>query len=159
MNRNNKLFYKGYHGSADVSAYDECLFGKIQDIDALVTYEGENFVALKKAFEESVESYLCLCERNGIKPEKEYSGQYKFRPGAELHKRLVQCAKRKGESLNAVTIRACEKYLDESDGKPVNFHLAINYYPRSIPLEMRAKSFSKMKILNREWEVIAGGKR
>jgi predicted HicB family RNase H-like nuclease len=156
---NNTLLYKGYHGSAEVSVYDECLFGKIQGIDALVTYEGKDFSALKKAFEESVDSYLSLCKRNGINPEKEYSGQYKFRPGAELHKRLVQHAEKRKESLNSVTIQACENYLDKSGSKLINYHLGINYYPRFISSEGQEKTFSKIKISEREWDVITGGKR
>jgi predicted HicB family RNase H-like nuclease len=159
MVRNNTLLYKGYRGSADISIYDECLFGKIQGIDALVTYERENFAELKKAFEEGVDSYLDLCKRNGIEPEKEYSGQYKFRPGTGLHKRLAQYAERNRKSLNSVTIEACEDYLDESDNKSPHYHSIIHYYPNFISAEKQAREFSKIKIPDREWNVIKGGKR
>jgi len=58
----NILKYKGYYGSVEYSADDECFFGKIIGITDLITFEGESVVALKKAFGEAVEDYLVLCE-------------------------------------------------------------------------------------------------
>ena len=39
-----KLFYKGFTGSAEVSIEDQCLFGKIEFIGDLITYEATVFI-------------------------------------------------------------------------------------------------------------------
>ena len=47
------LKYRGYYGSIEVSTEDNCLFGKLQFIRALVNYEGETVAELEKAFQEA----------------------------------------------------------------------------------------------------------
>jgi predicted HicB family RNase H-like nuclease len=111
----NELTYKGYHGTVELSADDRCFFGVVRGIRALVTFEGDTIDSLEKSFHESVDAYIDLCERNNREPEREYAGEYRFRPGAELHKRLAQLAARKNESLNSITISACEYYIEDTD--------------------------------------------
>ncbi|AIJ38354.1 HicB [Flavobacterium psychrophilum] len=52
-----KLKLKGYKGSVEFSIQDNCFFGKIIGINDLVSYEGQTFSELKKAFEEAVNDY------------------------------------------------------------------------------------------------------
>jgi len=39
---NNTVMYKGYVGSVDFSADDQLLFGKVQGIRSLISYEGKS---------------------------------------------------------------------------------------------------------------------
>lgn len=69
----NTLQYKGFIGSVEFSEPDGVFFGKIEGINALVTFEGESVQELKDAFHQAVEDYLILCEEEGLEPHKSYS--------------------------------------------------------------------------------------
>jgi len=54
----NCLAYKGYTGTVEFSTEDKVFFGKIEGIDDLVSYEGEDVSALENSFIEAVEDYI-----------------------------------------------------------------------------------------------------
>jgi len=101
----NQLSYKGYFGSVEFSAEDNCLHGKILAIDSLILYSGESVAEIKEAFLESVDDYLADCAKRGVPPEKAYTGSFNIRTGAELHRRAAVVAKRRGQSLNELVKR------------------------------------------------------
>ena len=94
------LHHKNYYGSVDVSTEDNCLYGKIEFINALVTYEAENIPDLKTAFIEAVDDYIATCEQQGYPPEKTCKGSFNVRIGSELHRNALICAKKQGINLN-----------------------------------------------------------
>ena len=51
------LKHEGFIGSLHFSAADDCFFGKIEGIDDLITFEGQDVDGLKNAFLEAVEDY------------------------------------------------------------------------------------------------------
>jgi predicted HicB family RNase H-like nuclease len=102
----NILKYKGFYGSVEFSAADECFFGKIIGSADLITIEGESVKNLKKAFKEAVEDYLVLCKEAGKEPQKSYKGSFNIRISPELHKEAVVVASREGISLNAFVEKA-----------------------------------------------------
>lgn len=55
---NRQLQYQGYTGSIEYSAEDNCLFGRLLYISALVSYEGQTEQALEAAFPEAVNDVL-----------------------------------------------------------------------------------------------------
>jgi len=55
---NNMLQYRGYCGSIEASQEDNCLYGKLQFIRALVSYEGTTVAELTLAFQDAVDEYL-----------------------------------------------------------------------------------------------------
>ncbi|WP_195758751.1 hypothetical protein [Pseudomonas syringae] len=62
---NTFLQYRGFHGSVEVSPEDNCLFGKLQFISALVSYDGQTEGELYQAFRDAVDDSLAtgaLCE-------------------------------------------------------------------------------------------------
>ncbi|OTJ34353.1 toxin-antitoxin system HicB family antitoxin, partial [Pseudomonas aeruginosa] len=71
---NNQLKHKGYIGSIEASLEDNCLFGKILFIKALVSYEGKTVAELDTAFREAVDGYLATCKSRGQTPEKPSKG-------------------------------------------------------------------------------------
>jgi len=105
------MIYKGYVGSVHYSDDDQVFFGKLEYIKGLVNYEGTDVKSLKKSFEEAVEDYLDLCEREGIEPEKPFKGSFNVRAGSELHRRAAMFAKEKGLNLNKVVTEALKQYL------------------------------------------------
>lgn len=64
----NTLKYKNFIGSVAFSEADGVFFGKIEDIDSLVNFEGENIAELTNAFHEAVDSYLAYCAKEGLEP-------------------------------------------------------------------------------------------
>jgi predicted HicB family RNase H-like nuclease len=96
----NILEYKGFYGSAEYSADDECFFGKIIGTTDLVTFEGDSVESLKNAFTEAVEDYLVLCAEVGKTPQKSYKGSFNVRISPDLHKDAAVISGKKGISLN-----------------------------------------------------------
>lgn len=55
-----QLTYKGYQGTVHYSAEDEVFYGKVLDINDLVSFEGCSVDELKSAFQEAVDDYLAF---------------------------------------------------------------------------------------------------
>lgn len=66
---NNTLEYKGYVGCVEFSEQDRIFYGKVKGIHSLISYEGTTINDLTKDFHEAIDSYLALCESEGIEPE------------------------------------------------------------------------------------------
>ncbi|MCD8208737.1 MAG: hypothetical protein LUD72_12425 [Bacteroidales bacterium] len=62
--------YKGFVGSIEFSEPDNVFYGKVEEIDALVSYEGETMEKLREDFHGAVDDYLAICEAEGIDPKK-----------------------------------------------------------------------------------------
>ena len=96
----NCMEYKGYIGKISYSTEDEVFYGTIHGINDLITFEGDSVNELKKAFHESVDEYLEMCERLQKAPEKAYKGQFNVRIDPELHKAIALKATLLNISLN-----------------------------------------------------------
>lgn len=96
----NHFKYKDYIGSCNVSVEDNCLWGKLEFISDLVTYEAKTVDELKKEFEYAVDSYLETCKESGITPKKTCKGSFNIRIGSELHQKALMAASKTGKSLN-----------------------------------------------------------
>ena len=94
------LSYKDYCGSIEFSIEDGCLYGKLLFINDLVTYEGNTLPELISAFEDSVNYYLDKCKKDGLSPNKAFSGTFNVRVGKDLHKSAAIAATKAGISLN-----------------------------------------------------------
>lgn len=103
--------YKEFIGSVHFSAEDEVFHGKIEGINALVTFEGETVTNLKKAFIEAVDDYLIFCKEKGISPEKSYKGSFNVRIEPKLHKQASFIAVAEGITLNQFVQRAIEQEI------------------------------------------------
>ena len=93
------MTYKGYAGTVEYSEEDNVLFGRLTDIDDVITYEGESIKELREAFQESVDDYLEHCHNIGKTPDKPFSGKFTLRI-PEVHARLASQAMTMGKSLN-----------------------------------------------------------
>ncbi len=109
----NAMIYKNYIGTVNYDDGAEILFGKINNIDDLITFEGRNVEELKKAFHEAVEDYRSICEETGKEPCTSYKGNLNVRIDAEQHRKLALKAIEKRSSLNQLIKEAVEQYLSE----------------------------------------------
>jgi len=101
--------YKGYVGSVEYRDDDKLLFGKLQYIRSLISYEAEDIRSLINAFESAVDNYLKFCEEQGIKPERPFKGSFNVRVSPEVHRKAVLRAEATGTSLNKLVERALER--------------------------------------------------
>lgn len=62
----NTLVYKDFVGSFNYIEEEEILYGKIQGISDLVTFEGTSIAEIKNAFIEAVDDYIALCKEVGL---------------------------------------------------------------------------------------------
>ena len=108
---NNQLKHNGYIGSIEASLEDNCLFGKVLFIKALVSYEGKTVGELDAAFREAVEDYLTTCQALGQTPEKPCKGSFNVRVGHDLHLAAALEATRKKVTLNDLTRQALNEFL------------------------------------------------
>ena len=114
-NSQNELSYKGYFGSAEISAEDKCLVGRILYIDDLVVYESQTYLELADSFKRSVDEYLAYCKEVGKEPQKTYSGSFNVRIGPALHSLTVKASSRLGSTLNEFVKQAIEKRVRDID--------------------------------------------
>ena len=110
------MAYKGYYGSVHYGDEDQIFHGKIEFIRSLVSYEGMDVKSLRTVFEEAVDDYLELCEKEGKVPDTTFKGSFNVRTGPDLHRKAVLFAKSKGKNLNSIVTDALEKYLSTNEG-------------------------------------------
>ena len=94
------MTYKGYIGTVEYSEEDDCLFGRINGVRDIISYEGASVKEIRKAFEEAVDDYLNHCIAIGKEPNKPYSGKFVLRIDPVLHARIAAKAMANGKSLN-----------------------------------------------------------
>lgn len=98
----NTLTYKGYTGTVECSEEDDCLFGSVQGIRSMISYEGYTFKEIKEDFHEAVDFYLESCAEEGKQPEVPYKGSFNVRISPELHRNIAVYAIHHNKSLNSV---------------------------------------------------------
>ena len=109
---NNTIEYKGYHTNVEYSADDNILFGKIEGINDLVTFECESVSEVEAAFQEAVDDYLAFCEDVGKEPDKEYKGIFNVRITPQMHRKAALEASKQGITLNAFISYAIRDRLE-----------------------------------------------
>jgi predicted HicB family RNase H-like nuclease len=111
----NVMEHKGYTGSVEYSDEDSVLFGKVQFIRALISYEGKDVESLRQDFHAAVEDYLLMCIEKNITPEQPFKGSFNVRVGRDLHRQIALEAARRGMSLNSLIVAALEKEASHTD--------------------------------------------
>ena len=98
--KGNVLEYKGYYTEIEYSVEDNVLFGKIEAINDLVTFDSESANGIEKSFHEAVDDYLDFCAEVGKKPDKAFKGSFNVRTTPQLHRASAVEAFRRGCTLN-----------------------------------------------------------
>ena len=98
--------YRGY--SATVTFDEEALLfhGEIVGIRDVITFQARTAEELPMAFHESVDDYLEWCAKDGVDPERPFSGSLSLRASPELHRRMADAAARNAKSLNQWMVEA-----------------------------------------------------
>ena len=78
------------------------LFGKVQGIRSLISYEGTTVQELLDDFHGAVDDYLALCAEEGTEPEVPYKGSVNIRfKKPDTHRRAAIYALTHDQSLNS----------------------------------------------------------
>jgi predicted HicB family RNase H-like nuclease len=126
MSKSNLLKYNGYFGTVEYSFEDECLWGKIQFINDVVTYESNNADDIQQQFEVAVDDYLETCAEFGKEPDKTMTGSFNVRIGEELHKLATMRACQDKVSINEIAKKSFELYLNSS--AEIHNHVSVNIH-------------------------------
>lgn len=107
------MTYKDFIGTVHYSSEDKVFFGKVEGINAVITFEGETVQELEEGFVYMVNEHIKDCEKKGVHVEKSYKGSVNIRLAPELHKIASKKAIFKGVSLNQLINKAVEQYVSK----------------------------------------------
>ena len=66
---------------------------------------------LKREFKISIDEYLAFCKKEGVKPQKPYSGKVTVNLGPSLHRKVTLVAMEDGMTVNAWIKKAVKEQL------------------------------------------------
>lgn len=94
------LKYKDYAGIVEYDPDGKIFTGEVIGLRDVVTFQGRTPEELERSFRESIDFYLEMCARDGISPQKPYSGRFNVRLSPEMHMRVAEKAAQEKVSLN-----------------------------------------------------------
>jgi len=106
------LKHKGFQAVIEYDADERVLVGRVIDIDALILFSAHSPDEIEPAFHEAIEEYIEDCKNRGVDCQKPCSGTFNVRVGAELHRKALELARRSGESLNSLIMKALASEVD-----------------------------------------------
>jgi len=94
------LTYKGFIAEVDYDDNAEVFFGTVINVQTVMSFRGASVAELKASFKDVVDLYLDDCRRDGLDPEKPFSGKITIRLPPVLHRRVAIKAASRKESMN-----------------------------------------------------------
>ena len=120
------------------------LYGKIEFIRALITYEAKDAKNLNKAFHEVVEDYLLFCEQNKIEPERPFKGSLNVRIGEQRHRKAWEIATSLGKNLNEyITWALDESFKNSQQATPSKLKKGSKNLKKNVN-QLNLKEFAKL---------------
>lgn len=96
--------YKGYIGKVTYDSNLKVFHGDVIGVKHVITFEGRDAEEIESSFKDAIDDYLEMCEEEGIKPERTFSGKFLLRLSPDLHEKLVYEATLHNKSLNEYVI-------------------------------------------------------
>ena len=107
------LAYKSYSGVVEYDETGKIFTGEVIGLRDVVTFQGRTADELERSFREAIDFYLEMCAKDGILPEKPYSGRFNIRLTPELHRQIAQRATMRKVSLNQWVSDALKRALEQ----------------------------------------------
>jgi predicted HicB family RNase H-like nuclease len=115
------MSHRGYSGSVEYDSQDRIFHGRVTGIADVVTFQGTSVEELEASFRSSVDIYLDLCTKNGLEPQRPYSGRFVIRLSPEMHRDVSIAARRARASMNSWITEAIQIRLDaENAGRRID---------------------------------------
>jgi predicted HicB family RNase H-like nuclease len=92
--------YKNYIGVVEYDDEGKIFVGEVIGLRDVVTFQGCSATELEKSFKQSIDLYLEMCKRDGVEPQKPFSGRFNLRLDPELHRQIAERAALEKTSLN-----------------------------------------------------------
>ncbi len=149
----NLLEYKGYYGSIQCDVESKVIFGKLEWINDLITFEADSMAEIVHSFEESVDDYIEFCSLKGKEPEKAFKGSFNVRISSENHRRIAIAALHLGITLNQYVEQAIiEKLqLNHTEGHEMHTLMLGKLNTIENSVEILNQSVSVSNTLNYLW--------
>ncbi|MEG4343497.1 type II toxin-antitoxin system HicB family antitoxin [Microcoleus sp. A003_D6] len=64
------IIYKGYSASIEIDLEAEIIFGRVLDINDVVTFQAQTIEEVRQELQSSIDDYLEFCKELGQKPDK-----------------------------------------------------------------------------------------
>jgi len=108
------MTYKGYSANIEVDLDAEILFGRVLDINDVVTFKAQTIEEARQEFQKSIDDYLEFCQELGQEADKPFSGKLPFRTTPEHHRKIFIAAKKAGKSINTWMDEVLTKAADQT---------------------------------------------
>ncbi len=92
--------YKAYHGAVAFDPELDKFHGRVVNTRTVISFYGSSVEQLREEMAASVDTYLEVCEEEGIHPDRPYSGKFMVRITPELHRDMALAAASEGKSMN-----------------------------------------------------------
>ena len=103
--------YKNYAGVVEYDDQGKIFIGEVIGLRDMVTFQGRSAAELEKSFKQSIDLYLEMCKRDGLEPQKPFSGRFNLRLTPELHRQIAERAALEKTSLNEFVSHILEDAL------------------------------------------------
>jgi len=110
----NTLQHKNFIGTFNYIEDESILYGKIEGITDLITFEGQGIKEIKEAFKEAVEDYISLCDEVGKEPLKSFKGSFNVRLSPKLHRQVSMEAIKHNMNLNQFIQTTLERSISQA---------------------------------------------
>lgn len=107
------MTYRGYSAKIEYSEKEECLIGRVPNIQHPITFRGDSVKEIRQAFEEAVDAYLESCAQRKEAPEKPSDNRTVVRVSPALHSVLALVAGHENKSVNTWLAEVVNKKKDK----------------------------------------------
>ena len=107
------LSYRNYSGIVEYDPFGRIFTGEVLGLRDIITFQGRTPEELERSFRESIDFYLDMYARDGVQPDRPFSGRFNVRLNPEVHRQVAENAARERKSLNQWVVEAIEKALDQ----------------------------------------------
>lgn len=97
----NMMHYDRYMARIEYDEESDLFHGRVLGIKDVVEFYGKTTADLHHEFKTSVEDYEAMCQEEGAKTEKPFSGKFTLRVNEEEHRQLALAAELNNKSLNS----------------------------------------------------------
>ncbi len=105
------LTYKKYSGVVEYDSDGKIFTGEVIGLRDVITFQGKTPEELERSFRDSIDFYLEMCQRDGVQPERPYSGRFNIRLTPEVHRKIAEEAIIEKKSLNQWVAETIEQAL------------------------------------------------
>ncbi len=109
--------YRGYVGNLDIDSDTRMVVGKVQNLRALLMYQGATVPEAIADFESVVDEYLSDCAQRGIEPEQAFAGVFQVRVSSKTHFALATEAAETQVALNTLVASVLDRHVSRTNSR------------------------------------------